>query len=168
MPGNVRIGARGDVCGPVAALAGGMTTVKRTFTVAPPPAVVLDYLQDFSHAEEWDPGTERCTPETPGPVQVGSRWHNESKIAGVSTELTYELTTLTDSEVAFRGENDSATTTDTITVLPHESGSEITYHAEIEAKGTAGKLADPIMKLLFERIGTKTEDQMTEVLNRLA
>ena len=144
-----------------------MTTVDRTFTVNPPPAVVLDYLKDFAHAEEWDPGTESCTPETPGPVQVGSRWHNESKIAGVSTELTYRLERLTDSEVVFVGENESASTSDTITVTPHGTGSEISYHAEIEAKGVAGKLADPVMKLLFERIGSKTEKQMTEVLNRL-
>ncbi len=145
-----------------------MAHVSRTFTVTPPPAVVLDYLKDFSHAEEWDPGTEKCTPETPGPIEVGSRWHNESKIAGVSTELTYELRHLTASEVVFRGENDSATTTDTITVVPHDTGSEITYDAVIETKGLAGKLADPVMKLLFERIGSKTEDQMTEALNRLA
>ena len=145
-----------------------MATVDRTFTVTPPPAVVLDYLKDFAHAEEWDPGTESCTPETPGPAQVGSRWHNESKIAGVSTELTYRLERLTDSEVVFVGENDSASTSDTITVTPHGTGSEISYHAEIEAKGVAGKLADPVMKLLFERIGSKTEKQMTEVLNRLA
>ncbi len=145
-----------------------MTSVSRTFTVTPPPAVVVDYLKDFSHAEEWDPGTESCTPETPGPVQVGSRWHNRSKIAGVSTELTYRLDRLTDHEVVFVGENDSATTSDTITVTPHGAGSEITYDAVIEAKGLAGKLADPVMKLLFERIGTKTEQQMTEALNRLA
>ncbi len=46
------------------------------------------------------------------------------------------------------------------------TGSEVTYEAVIEAKG-AGKLAEPLMKLVFERIGTKTEEQMTEVLNAL-
>ena len=66
-----------------------MTTVSRTFDVRPEPAVVVDYLKDFSHAEEWDPGTESCTRIDAGPVQVGSTWHNVSKIAGVSTELTY-------------------------------------------------------------------------------
>lgn len=143
-----------------------MATVTRTFTVQPAPAAVIDYLKDFSHAEAWDPGTEECTRQDANPIKVGSRFHNKSKIAGVSTELEYTLTELTDDRVVFHGENDSAETTDTITVVPHADGSEITYEAVIEPKG-AGKLAEPIMKLLFERIGTKTEKQMTEVLNGL-
>jgi carbon monoxide dehydrogenase subunit G len=143
-----------------------MTTVSRTFTVTPPPSVVIGYLQDFSHAEEWDPGTERCTRDDSGPVAVGSTWHNVSKIAGVSTELTYELTELTDERIVFVGRNDTATSTDTITVLPHEGGSEVTYEAVIEMKGAA-KLAAPVIKLVFEKIGSDTEEDLTVVLNRL-
>lgn len=141
--------------------------MSRTFTVKPAPDVVVDYLADFTHAEEWDPGTESCTRLDSGPIQVGSRFHNESKIAGVSTELVYELVTLDPDKVVLRGENDSATSTDTITVTPKDGGSEITYEAVIEAKGV-GKLAEPLMKLVFERIGSETEEKMTEVLNRLA
>ena len=143
-----------------------MTTISRTFTVTPAPSVVLDYLKDFSHAEEWDPGTEKCERLDSGPVAVGSRWHNTSKIAGVSTELEYELTELTESKVVFAGSNDSASTTDTITVLPSGSGSEITYVADIEMSGAA-KLATPVVKLVFEKIGSDTEDDMVTVLNRL-
>lgn len=141
--------------------------MSRTFTVKPTPDVVVDYLADFTHAEEWDPGTESCTRLDSGPIQVGSRFHNESKIAGVSTELVYELVTLDADKVVLRGENDSATSTDTITVTPQDGGSEITYEAVIEAKGV-GKLAEPLMKLVFERIGSETEEKMTEVLDRLA
>ena len=143
-----------------------MTTISRTFTVNPAPSVVLDYLKDFTHAEEWDPGTETCERLDSGPVAVGSRWHNTSKIAGVSTELEYELTELTESTVVFAGSNDSASTTDTITVLPSGSGSEITYVADIEMSGAA-KLATPVVKLVFEKIGSDTEDDMVTVLNRL-
>lgn len=141
--------------------------MSRTFTVKPTPDVVVDYLADFTHAEEWDPGTESCTRLDTGPIQVGSRFHNESRIAGVSTELVYELVTLDADKVVLRGENDSATSTDTITVTPKDGGSEITYEAVIEAKGV-GKLAEPLMKLVFERIGSETEEKMTEVLDRLA
>jgi carbon monoxide dehydrogenase subunit G len=143
-----------------------MTSVSRTFLVQPDPATVIDYLQDFAHAEEWDPGTVSCTQESPGDIRVGTRWHNRSKIAGVSTELTYTLQTLTPGRLVFHGENDSATTTDTITVQAKGGGSEITYDAVIEPKG-AGRLAEPLLKVLFERIGTKTEAQMTEVLDGL-
>ena len=143
-----------------------MTTVTRTFTVSPPPAVVLDYLKDFTHAEEWDPGPLSCTRLDSGPVAVGSRWHNTSKIAGVSTELTYELTELTADHLVLVGTNDSTTSTDTITVRPHAEGSEVTYQAVIEMQGAA-KLASPLVKLVFEKVGSDTEDDMVRVLDGL-
>jgi carbon monoxide dehydrogenase subunit G len=145
-----------------------MTTVSRTFDVRPQPAVVIDYLKDFGHAEEWDPGTESCTRQDSGPVQVGSTWHNVSKIAGVTTELTYRLAELTEDRIVLEGHNDTATSTDTITVVPSPDGpgSRITYEAVIELKG-ARKIADPVMKIVFEKIGSDTEDDMTTVLNRL-
>lgn len=143
-----------------------MTTVSRTFTVSPPPSVVIGYLQDFGNAEQWDPGTQRCTRLDEGPIRVGSRWHNESKIAGMSTELVYELIELAGDRIVFEGRNDSATSTDTITVVPHGSGSEVTYEAVIEMKGAA-KLATPLVKVVFEKIGTDTEEDLTNVLNGL-
>ncbi|MGJ9422909.1 SRPBCC family protein [Aeromicrobium sp. CF3.5] len=143
-----------------------MTKISRTFTVKPAPATVIEYLKDFSHATEWDPGTEACDRNGSGPVQVGSTWHNTSKIAGVSTELTYELTELTDSRVQFMGSNETARTTDTIDIVPSGSGSEITYEANIEMSGAA-RLATPFVKLVFEKIGSDTEEDMVTVLNRL-
>ena len=142
--------------------------MSRTFDVRPEPAVVVGYLKDFSNAEEWDPGTETCTRTDTGPVAVGSTWHNVSKIAGVSTELDYRLESLSDDTIVFQGHNESATSTDTITVVPNPegSGSRVTYEADIQMKGMA-KLADPIMKLVFEKVGNDTEDDMVTVLNRL-
>jgi carbon monoxide dehydrogenase subunit G len=141
-----------------------MPSVTRTFTVRPAPAAVIDYLKDFANAEEWDPGTESCTRVGDGPVAVGSRWHNVSKIAGVTTELDYELTELTDSRVVLVGRNDSATSTDTITVLPSGEGSEITYNADLDMHGLAN-LAAPAMKLVFEKLANDTEEQLTRVLD---
>lgn len=141
--------------------------MSRTFTVAPPPAAVLDYLKDFSHAEEWDPGTQTCTRLDEGPVRVGSRWHNDSKIAGRSISLTYELAELATDRVVFVGTNENAKSTDTITVVSHGDGSEITYQAVIEVHGLA-KLAEPLTKVLFEKIGNDTVKEMTAVLDGLA
>ncbi len=53
-----------------------MVHVQRTFSVTPDPATVVDYLADFSRAEQWDPGTKTCTTTSTGPVGVGSTWHN--------------------------------------------------------------------------------------------
>lgn len=143
-----------------------MVSVSRTFTVSTPPAVVIDYLKDFSNAEQWDPGTQRCTRDDSGPVAVGATWHNWSKIVGVSTELTYTLEELTDNKLVFVGKNKTATATDTISVKPANSGSEISYHADLTMHGAA-VLAAPAMKLVFEKLAGDTKDQMTEVLNKL-
>lgn len=143
-----------------------MTEISRTFTVETAPPTVLAYLEDFANAEEWDPGTESCTRIDDGPLGVGSRWHNTSKIAGVSTELEYELVERDDEHVTFEGRNETARTTDTITVRPHGTGSEITYVADIQLQGAA-KLATPVVKLVFEKIGSDTEDDLVRVLNRL-
>ena len=59
-----------------------------------------------------------------------------------------------------------ATSTDTITVRPAGTGSEVTYRAELEMQGVA-KLAAPVMKLEFENLAGKTEKQLSEVLNSL-
>ena len=140
----------------------------RTFDVHPEPDLVVDYLKDFSNAEDWDPGTESCVRTDTGPLGVGSTWHNTSKIAGITTELDYTLQTLTRDTIVLVGRNDTATSTDTITVVPNPDGpgSRITYEAVIELSGAA-KVADPIMKIVFEKIGSNTEDDMTTVLNRL-
>ncbi|CAN5868229.1 SRPBCC family protein [soil metagenome] len=143
-----------------------MPTVSRTFTVEAAPRQVLDYLKDFSHAEAWDPGTQRCTRIDAGPVVVGARWHNESKIFGVSTELEYTLTEATEDRVVFEGVNKSATSVDTIVVTPAQSGATISYRADLTMHGL-GALASPAMKLVFEKLAGDTEDQLTKVLNAL-
>jgi carbon monoxide dehydrogenase subunit G len=143
-----------------------MPTVSRTFTVTSPPTQVLVYLRDFANAQEWDPGTQSCTRIDNGPVTVGSSWHNVSRIAGVSTELTYVLKESTDARLVFEGSNNSATSTDTIVITPVEGGARIDYRADLAMHGLA-VLMSPVMKVLFEKIAGDTENQLTEVLNSL-
>lgn len=144
-----------------------MPTVSRTFTVSPPPDRVVDYLKDFGHAEQWDPGTKSCERIDSGPVTEGSFWHHVSKIYGVTAELTYKLEELTDRKVVFVGENQLTRTIDTITVDAQGSGSVVTYVSDLEMHGSA-KLLTPVMKLVFEKLAGDTEKQMSTVLNELA
>ncbi len=144
-----------------------MSTVTRTFTVSPPPQVVVDYLKDFEHAEQWDPGTRRCERIDTGPVVEGAFWHNVSKILGVTAELTYKLEELTPSRVVFVGENQSSRTIDTITVDARGSGSVVTFEGDLEMHGSA-RILTPLVKLALEKRVGGTEKRMASVLNRLA
>jgi len=143
-----------------------MITVSRTFTVDAARDAVVDYLKDFGNAVDWDPGTQSCTRQDSGPIRVGATWHNVSKILGSTTELTYTLDRLEPDTIVLVGRNDKATSTDTITARAAAGGTEVTYRAELEMHGLA-KLATPLMKLEFEKLGTQTEKQLTEVLARL-
>ena len=142
-----------------------MPVVSRCFQVEAEPQQVLDYLKDFSNATEWDPGTQSCTQEGSGPVEVGTTWHNVSKIAGFTTELTYELVEVAPDRVVLVGRNKGATSTDTITVQPSGTGSEVTYHADLEMHGVS-KLASPAMKVIFEKLGDEVQENLTRVLAR--
>ena len=143
-----------------------MTTVSRTFTVDAPPEVVIPYLADFTHAVQWDPGTVRCERIDDGPVKVGSSWRNTSKIVGISTELTYTLEQLGDERIVLVGRNDTATSTETIDVTRSGTGSSITYTNELQFNGAA-KLAAPLGKIIFEKLGNDTEKELVERLNAL-
>lgn len=142
-----------------------MVDVTRKFAVATPPGEVQSYLKDFANAQEWDPGTVSCDPLGGGPIEVGSQWHNVSKIAGAETALTYELTRLEPGRVVFVGHNDTATSTDDISLAAAADGlgTTITYHATIEFHGTA-KLAAPLAKVVFEKVGADTEKSLTRIL----
>lgn len=143
-----------------------MITVERTFEVDKPADVVVEYLKDFAHAEQWDPGTKSCTQESAGPVAVGTTWHNVSEIKGRETELTYELVRLEPGHLTFVGKNKTATSTDDIRVTPSATGSTITYRAEIEFHGIA-KVAGPFLQGEFDSLGDETRDSLTSVIARL-
>jgi hypothetical protein len=108
----------------------------------------------------------RCVRIDDGPVAVGASWHNTSRIAGITTELTYTLEQLTDERIVLAGRNDTATSTETIVIARGGSGSSITYTNEVQFNGVA-RLAGPLAKLVFERLGDDTEKQLVQALNAL-
>ena len=141
-----------------------MVHVTRTTTVSADPAAVLAYLADFGNAPEWDPGTVSCTRLDEGPVRVGARWHNVSKVLGRETELEYRLVALDDSGVVLEGRNRTATSVDDIDVVAEGTGTRITYDATITFHGLA-RLADPLMGLYFERLGDRTIRQIADAVD---
>lgn len=143
-----------------------MVQVSRTFVVDKPVEVVVAFLADFGNAVQWDPGTVRCTRTDDGPVRVGATWLNVSKVLGRETELSYRLERLEPGRVTLVGTNKTATSTDDITVRPAPGGSELTYHATVDLHGAA-KIAAPIMKLEFERLGNLTEKQIQAAVSQL-
>ena len=143
-----------------------MIVVERTLAVTAAPGPVLGYLTDFGHTAEWDPAVQRADRNDAGPLQPGANWHQVAKILGVTTELTCTLVTAEPGRLVFHGRNEGATRTDTVTVRHTATGSEVTYRVELEMHGLA-KLATPVLKMEFEKLGTASAAALTGALNRL-
>jgi carbon monoxide dehydrogenase subunit G len=141
-----------------------VVSVKRTFVVTKPMPAVIGYLKDFSHAEAWDPGTERCTRTDSGAIEVGSTWHNVSQFRGRRTELDYELVRADADRLTFVGSNKTATSTDDLSFTSAGQRTSITYRANVDFHGLA-KLASPLMRRTFNGLADDTVEQMTRVLN---
>jgi carbon monoxide dehydrogenase subunit G len=141
-----------------------VVSVERTFVVNKPMAAVISYLKDFSHAEAWDPGTERCTRTDSGAIEIGSSWHNVSQFRGRQTELSYELVRADADRLTFVGTNKTATSTDDLSFDEAGHGTSITYRANVDFHGLA-KLASPLMQRTFNGLADETVEQMTRVLN---
>ncbi|MFJ8884094.1 SRPBCC family protein [Streptomyces sp. NPDC102402] len=142
-----------------------MVHVERQVTVQRPLAEVVRYLADFSHAVDWDPGTQECDRIDSGPLAEGAQWHNVSVFRGRRTELRYRLVTLTDDHVVFVGENRTATSRDDLGFRAEGESTVITYRATIRFHGLA-RLADPFLRREFERLGDEITVSMPEAIER--
>ncbi|MFD7027295.1 SRPBCC family protein [Streptomyces sp. NPDC059917] len=143
-----------------------MVAVERSFIVTAPRAVLVDYLKDFSHAQEWDPGTRTCERVDAGAVRVGSTWTNVSVFRGRETRLTYRLVRMDEGRLVFVGENTSVTTTDDLLLTPVPDGTLLTYRARLDFKGWR-KLAAPFLRKDFDRLADEVERAMPRVLGKL-
>ncbi|AZG46929.1 SRPBCC family protein [Gordonia insulae] len=148
-----------------------MVDVSRTFTVQRPPAEVVAYLRDFANAVDWDPGTVRCEQIGADPVGLGTKWHNTTKLYGVTTELVYELTRDDPDHLTFTGTNKTATSVDDLSFGTSNGTGDgpatiITYHAHVEFNGAA-RFADTLVQFAFDRLAEPVERQMTQALTSI-
>ena len=124
---------------------------------------VFDYLARFEHVQEWDPsiGDARRT-DGDGPPVVGARYHVVVDGGPGSTELDYEVLELDAPRmIKLRGESGGMVSVDTITVEATGDGCSVTYAAKLELAGIR-KLADPLLQIVFNRMGDKARDGLAE------
>ena len=84
----------------------------------------------------------------------------------MTIELTYCLAAAESDKLVFIARNEGAALTDTITVRPVDAGTEVTYHVDLEMHGLA-KLATPVLRIEFEKLGDEVATRLTGVLNHL-
>ncbi|MCY7397058.1 MAG: SRPBCC family protein [Nocardioides sp.] len=139
--------------------------VERTFTVARPVETVFDYLSDFSHTEDWDPGTVE-TVRTAGDGGVGTSYRNTSQFRGRRVELTYETTVhQRPTELKFRGTNASATATDWLRFTRvSDDATRIHYRADFEFSLLIRLIAPLVIGRKLDALADETVDTLTRAL----
>jgi carbon monoxide dehydrogenase subunit G len=142
--------------------------VERTFTVEAPVELVFDYLADFTHTNEWDPGTVETT-RTSGDGGVGTVYANTSEFMGRKTDLTYEtLVHEPPTRLQFRGKNKSATATDTLTFTPtDDAGTKVHYRADFEFGPLISLVAPLVVKPKLDKLADETVTQLKNTLEKL-
>ncbi|MEM9131413.1 MAG: SRPBCC family protein [Actinomycetota bacterium] len=127
------------------------------------------YMADLTNFAAWDPGvTEAVQVEGQEPAE-GSAYDVTVKAVPRPLTLRYHITAYTPSDsVVARAESNSLVSLDTITVEDapadgDDTGSIVTYDAELTLKGVLG-LANPLLALVFNRIGDKAAAGMATAL----
>jgi hypothetical protein len=118
-----------------------------------PPADAFAYMAAFENAAEWDPSVSEAHRDGDGFAVVARFGPRDVPLRYVVTESEAPH------RVVLEARRPGFVSRDTITV---EEGS-VTYDASLLFSGL-GRLADPIMQIVFNRVGRKAEASLRRIL----
>jgi hypothetical protein len=122
------------------------------------------YMAAFENAREWDPSVTEATRAGNEPLGVGTSFEVVSRFGPRLVPLTYTIVRYEpDGLVVLEARSKGFVSTDTIRVEPAGDTSTVTYDAMLTFSGL-GRLADPLMQVVFNRVGRKAEARLREVL----
>lgn len=120
----------------------------------------FSYMADLRNFAEWDPGVS--TSELVVGAQPGPGAEYDVKVTG--TELRYQTKEFeAPTRTVVEAKSRFLRSYDVIEVSPAEGGSDVLYDATLELNGFF-KLADPILGVLFKRIGDRAAAGMEKAL----
>ncbi len=124
------------------------------------------YLADFAHSAEWDPGVVEAQRLTEAPIGLGSRFQVVAWSLGRRIPLEYQITAYEPTKrVELTAESPVIRSVDQITFTAAGDGTDVTYDADLQGRG-AFRLGDPLLALVFRRIGDRARGGLQEALNR--
>jgi carbon monoxide dehydrogenase subunit G len=126
---------------------------------------VFAYLSDFANTAEWDPGIDRAGKITPGAIDLGTAFRVVSKAMGQEIPFTYRVTEYdAPRSICLVGESSAIVSRDRMTFEQVESGTRVTYEADLSLKGVF-TLAEPALRLGFKRVGDRALDGLKRKLS---
>jgi len=138
-----------------------VTTIPSTL----PQVEAFAYMADFANARRWDPSVSEARRVGEAPLGVGSAFDLVARFGGRDVPLRYEVVDYdAPRRVALEARRPGFVSGDTITVEPAENGSIVRYDATL-AFGGLGRLLDPVMQRVFDRVGARATLGLQTALN---
>ena len=130
-----------------------------------PAAEAFAYMADFSNARLWDPSVSEARRAGNGPIGVGSAFDLVARFAGRDVPLRYTIVAYEPPRrVVLEARTRGFVSRDTITVEPADHGSDVHYDALLAFSGP-GRLFDPVMQRIFDRVGAQATAGLQAALN---
>ena len=123
------------------------------------------YMADFANARIWDPSVTEARLVDGGPVGPGTVFDVVARFAGRDVPLRYVIVEYDAPRlVVLEARRPRFTSRDTIAVDAVAGGSVVRYDARLEFGGL-GRLVDPVMQRIFNRVGADATTGMRAALN---
>lgn len=137
-----------------------ITTVRTQLT----PEEAFEYMADLRNFAEWDPGVKKVEQV----VGTGGGADTEFDVTVSGTTMRYRTTVFNPTtELVAVAKTRLLSSTDRITVVREaaagKSGTLVTYDADLQLNGVL-RLADPLLRLAFGRIGDRAAAGLRRVL----
>ena len=130
-----------------------------------PAAEAFAYMADFANARVWDPSVSEARRVGEGPLGIESAFDLVARFAGRDVPLRYTIVSYEPPHrVVLEARRPGFVSRDTITVEPAEHGSDVHYNAILAFSGL-GRLFDPLMQRIFNRVGAQAKTGMETALN---
>jgi hypothetical protein len=130
-----------------------------------PQAEAFAYMADFANASVWDPSVSEARRLGSAPIGMGSAFDLVARFGGRDVPLRYAIVEYdSPRRVVLEAQRPGFVSRDTITVDPAEHGSVVHYDATL-AFGGLGRLFDPVMQRIFNRVGARATVGMQTALN---
>jgi hypothetical protein len=124
------------------------------------------YMADFANARLWDPSVSEAKRVGDAPVGLGCQFDLIARFAGRDVPLRYEIVVFeSPRQVVLEAKRPGFVSRDTISVEASGAGSVVRYDAILAFSGV-GRLFDPVVQLIFRRVGANATAGMKAALNR--
>lgn len=124
------------------------------------------FISDLRNAPAWDPQTTEVFKLTDGPIGAGTRFRLLGKVWGCTLDLPYVIEGYAaPHDLILTGETRWLRYRDRITLASQGECTQLTYDAQLDLKG-ALMIANPILGLLFRRIGDRATQRIPHAVER--